>query len=70
MIDAPLGVARNYFTRIACIGRPYAKRPEMEQWLRAQPRERLAKCVQNLAVIGQGKAYLYWRTDWEGNTGK
>ncbi len=42
----------------------------MEQWLRAQPRERLAKRVQNLAIIGQGKAYLYWCTDWEGNTGK
>jgi hypothetical protein len=36
----------------------------VEAWLKAQTPERLAKCLQNLAILGQSKAYLYWRGDW------
>jgi hypothetical protein len=48
------------------LGQPYATKAEMETWLNAQPPERLARCLQNFAVLGQPKAYLYWCSDWQG----
>jgi len=60
---ALLNVGRSYYKRIASFGHPYATKPDMDAWLRAQPPERLAKCLQNLAILGQSKAYLYWSSD-------
>jgi hypothetical protein len=37
----------------------------METLLKAQPLKRLAKYLHNLAVLGQSKAYLYRRSDWQ-----
>jgi hypothetical protein len=55
-----LRVKRMYYKRIGSSGRPYPTRTDMNEWLETQPLERLAKCLQNLAILGQGKVYLYW----------
>jgi len=57
------GVSPGLYKRIRDSGRAYVGRAEMEGWLREQTPERLARCLQILAVLGQAKAYLYWCRD-------
>ncbi len=62
--EALLRVSPGFFKRIRSSGRAYVGKAEMEGWLREQPPERLARCLQILAVLSQAKAYLYWCKDW------
>lgn len=62
--EALLRVSPGFFKRIRSSGRAYIGKAEMEGWIREQPPERLARCLQILAVLSQAKAYLYWCRDW------
>ena len=59
-----LGVKTHYFKRLKSTGRPYIRKAEMQEWLANQPRERLARCLSILSVLGETKVYLFWSRDW------
>jgi len=59
VIEALLHVNNVYYKRVTSSSNPYVTRDEAAHWLNAQTPERLARCLQNLAVLNQSKAYLY-----------
>jgi ABC-type lipoprotein export system ATPase subunit/GNAT superfamily N-acetyltransferase len=62
--EALLMVDTHYYRRLSRIPKPYLKKAAFIEWLKDQDAESLAYSLQNLAVLSQSKAYLYWTTDW------
>jgi ABC-type lipoprotein export system ATPase subunit/GNAT superfamily N-acetyltransferase len=62
--EALLMVDTHYYRRLSRIPKPYLKKALFIEWLKDQDVESLAHSLQNLAVLSQSKAYLYWSTDW------
>jgi ABC-type transport system involved in cytochrome c biogenesis ATPase subunit len=62
--EALLLVDTHYYRRLSRIPKPYLKKALFIEWLKDQDAESLAYSLQNLAVLSQSKAYLYWSTDW------
>ncbi len=61
-----LSVDDHLYKRLIGSNKAFVTRTEMEAWLATQHPERLARCLKVLAVLSQGKAYLYWCSDWAG----
>jgi ABC-type ATPase with predicted acetyltransferase domain len=62
--EALLMVDTHYYRRLSRIPKPYLKKAVFIEWLKDQDAESLAYGLQNLAILAQSKAYLYWSTDW------
>jgi ABC-type lipoprotein export system ATPase subunit/GNAT superfamily N-acetyltransferase len=62
--DALIMVDTPFYRRLARLPIPYMKKALFIEWIEDQDIESLAWSLQNLAILAQSKAYLYWTTDW------